>query len=658
MQNRFWIKYSHSETGQAPIPGVYTIDELAMHLWSDIVFLKIRSRIFHSVSQLFRNARDSKSIFVDGSDYISRIVESLYSLGSCQQDPLSVYRDELESPFLKDLDTYYSTMAGKLLSRITIAEYLQIVEVICRQEQQRCEGCLHSTTMLHARKICCRVLVEHHAERICEHVETFLRNNQTEDLRRIFLLFSELSNDQTLISFKSILKAYIERIGLDVVRKFEHDGTVKHPEEYIEALVQVRNRYHKMIHGAFNSHSLMRTALDQACRAFANSHAKLPEILAKYAHHLMTTEKKKKKSSAFAKLKLVDKPDLEDTMERKVENISVVFSLLNDKDVFKKFYAKYLAKRLIRETSVANDMEILLIQKLRETCGCDFVSKLQKMLKDKLLSKELNNTFESWIHEQEGVLSERDEDTALALSLHKKIRYQCNVLTAGAWPIATTALDKQLILPEILQAYENLFREFYVERGSGRKLDPVYHLSHGTVQSYCYEKQYEFVLSFYQIMILLQYNSNLEIPENQIAQTINIEAKDLRPHFNGLVKTKILTRVQEEHETRYRLNSHFKHRKLRVSAVPSAPIESPRNMESTRREMVEDRKMTLQAAIVRILKTRRDVLYPQLELELSGMLQNQFAPSTAMIKQNVEILIDKDFLKRHESNQQRLLYVA
>lgn len=39
------------------------------------------------------------------------------------------------------------------------------------------------------------------------------------------------------------------------------------------------------------------------------------------------------------------------------------------------------------ETSVANDMEILLIQKLRETCGCDFVSKLQKMLKDKLLSK-------------------------------------------------------------------------------------------------------------------------------------------------------------------------------------------------------------------------------------------------------------------------------
>lgn len=36
---------------------------------------------------------------------------------------------------------------------------------------------------------------------------------------------------------------------------------------------------------------------------------------------------------------------------------------------------------------MANDLEITLIQKLRDICGHDFVSKLQKMLKDKLLGK-------------------------------------------------------------------------------------------------------------------------------------------------------------------------------------------------------------------------------------------------------------------------------
>lgn len=36
---------------------------------------------------------------------------------------------------------------------------------------------------------------------------------------------------------------------------------------------------------------------------------------------------------------------------------------------------------------MANDLEVMLIQKLRDICGHDFVSKLQKMLKDKMLSK-------------------------------------------------------------------------------------------------------------------------------------------------------------------------------------------------------------------------------------------------------------------------------
>ena len=51
------------------------------------------------------------------------------------------------------------------------------------------------------------------------------------------------------------------------------------------------------------------------------------------------------------------------------------------------------------ETSVAADYEILLIQKLREICGCDFVSKLQKMIKDKALSKVFGNPF-NWLWKQ------------------------------------------------------------------------------------------------------------------------------------------------------------------------------------------------------------------------------------------------------------------
>lgn len=68
--------------------------------------------------------------------------------------------------------------------------------------------------------------------------------------------------------------------------------------------------------------------------------------------------------------------------------------------------------------------------------------------------------------------------------------------------------------------------------------------------------------------------------------------------------------------------------------------------------------MTLQAAIVRVLKTRRDILMPQLKADVIGMLRSQFAPSPEMINQNVSILIEKEYVRRHESNEHRLLYVA
>lgn len=154
--------------------------------------------------------------------------------------------------------------------------------------------------------------------------------------------------------------------------------------------------------------------MHQACRAFANSHPKLPELLAKYTHCLMSHDKKSgahhqlhPPASGTPSTSLLS----EETLEKKIENIGIVFCLIDDKDVFKKYYAKFLAKRLIKGasafclkaltplltwlrcnlhasgTSIANDLETLLIQKLRDICGHDFVSKLQKMLKDKLLSK-------------------------------------------------------------------------------------------------------------------------------------------------------------------------------------------------------------------------------------------------------------------------------
>ncbi|CAI5728358.1 unnamed protein product [Peronospora destructor] len=657
--NRYWISYSHCETGRAPVPGVYPVTELSLHIWHDIVFFKLKKRLVKAIIHIFHSARRSRSECFEDGECIARTVQTYFSIGLCRQDQMSLYREELEQPFLEDTARYYSAKAVELLSRVTISEYLQEIELLCAHEQKRCEARLHRTTVVQLRQACCHVLVDKHADQICEDAETFLINNQKEDLQRLFSLFSELTNENALMSLKNILKKYIERSGLEAVQKFQQEEATKNPEGYIEALVQVRSKYFDLIKDAFDFHPLMRTALDQACRTFANSHPRLPELLAKYTHCLMSHDKKHGAIRALPS-PVSPRPTLimADMLEQKIENVSVVFCLIDDKDIFKKYYSKLLAKRLIKGTSASNDMEILLILKLRDICGCDFVSKLQKMLKDKMLSKDFMGSFTAWLEENDIELRSEDASHALAIDFHHTVTYHCDVLTAGAWPISIAAAEHKIFLPPAVEAHTSLFTKFYTGRSTGRKLLWVHNLSYGMIQSHCFDKRYEFLLSFYQMLVLMQFNTAKEITRSNIVRLTNIPEQDCTHHMASLIKSKLLISDGAAENLTYTINFGFTSRKLRHSAVPNTPVESPKALKVTTREVKEDRKMSLQAAIVRVLKTRRDIYQAQLVHEVSEMLVDQFVPTATAIKQNVEILIQKEYLRRHGDDHTRFLYVA
>ena len=57
----------------------------------------------------------------------------------------------------------------------------------------------------------------------------------------------------------------------------------------------------------------------------------------------------------------------------------IVFKYIEDKDVFQKFYSKMLAKRLVQHMSASDDAEASMISKLKQACGFEYTSKLQRM---------------------------------------------------------------------------------------------------------------------------------------------------------------------------------------------------------------------------------------------------------------------------------------
>jgi cullin 3 len=79
---------------------------------------------------------------------------------------------------------------------------------------------------------------------------------------------------------------------------------------------------------------------------------------------------------------------------------------------------------------------------------------------------------------------------------------------------------------------------------------------------------------------------------------------------------------------------------------------------AVRQRVEEDRKHVIEAAIVRIMKTRRVLDYNSIITEVTSHMHGRFVPLAVDIKKRVESLIERDFLERDPSDRTLYRYVS
>ncbi|KAL5482829.1 CDC53_2 [Sanghuangporus weigelae] len=618
--------------------GIYTIYVLALVQWRQfVVNHMLNKELARAVLTQIEKQRNGETI---DQTLVKKVIDSFVSLGIEETDSnkqsLDMYKDQYETPFITAAEICYKQEVLKILVNNSVSDYLEMAEEKVKEEEDLVDQ-LYLRTPIRAALLRAYVsaVVQISPETVWEEFQNLLDFGNDEDTHRMYVRLSNSPQGVELLCKK--LEERFKLEGLAAVEELMGGGNGNgeksiDPAGYVDTLIEVHKKNSEMI-ARLHNEPVFITSLDKACQEFVNRNAaisssssKSAELLAKYADAFL--RKKNKMSEETTSL------------ESGMKQIMTIFKYIEDKDIFLRFYSHKLSKRLLHDVSASNEAESSMISRLKEVCGFEYTQKLERMLTDSSLSNDLTDSFK----EKMAVSHPVDNDLTITIQ----------VLGTNVWPLKP--LDMNFVIPkEILPTY-NRFRQYYQQKYSGRRLTWLWAYCKNELHSNYTSQKCIFLTSSFQMAVLVQYNDYDSLSFEEIQTNTGICEDPLKQVLGILCKARVLLNDGEGEP--YDLNMNYKSKKIRVNL--NQPIKLVEKAESIEvlKDVDEDRKLALQATIVRIMKARKTMKNQELIQEVISHVSARFTPNIPDIKKAIDAILEQEYMNRVDDAHDIFAYVA
>ena len=292
-----------------------------------------------------------------------------------------------------------------------------------------------------------------------------------------------------------------------------------------------------------------------------------------------------------------------------------------------------------------------MISQLKQQSGYQWTNKLEGMFKDIVLSKDIMNRFESQYPQ-----------------MTKSIKMNTKICTSSYWP--NKNVIKSATIPLELKSLTDQFTSFYIKQfNETHRLE--YHLNQGTAEIlvlFSPKVKRILVCTTIQMMIMCCFNlgltSNGILSLQQMLDTTGLPIYELEHHLISLCHPKVAilkkpNTMKLDKSHLFMINNKYNNKLMKVK-VPL--MINKRQDDQIRQEEIRLQKIRrqhqMEAAIVRIMKTRKTLTHQLLISEVIQQLSSRFVPSPIDIKKRIESLIEQEYIERDANKRGTYNYVS